>query len=139
MAKDKLQLLADELEQIMDKRAEVEAEYEAQLEPLKEYEKQTRTKLLETLSKKGWKFVKATSGLGFGVTDGKTTFTIKEGREEEALAWAKTEYPSILSIAAPKLAKVLKPMLTIPEFFEKKVGEPHLSVRSNEDDAILKP
>ena len=131
--KDKLQLLADELEQILDKRAEVEAEFAAVLDTIKEYEKQTREKLLETLTNKGWKFVKATSGLGFGITDGKTTFGIKEGYEEAALEWAKTEYPSVLSIAAPKLAKVLKPMLTIPEFFEVKKGEPHLSVRSNDE------
>jgi hypothetical protein len=61
---------------------------------------------------------------------GRKTFTIKKGQEREAIAWAQETYPGLLTINKSDLAKVLKPMLTTPEFFEEKIGEPHLSVRT---------
>lgn len=129
MAKDVLQTLADELEEVMERRAEVEAT----LAPIKEYEEQTREKLLIALKKKGYKFVKTTSGMGFGITSGKTTFGVVEGQEQEALEYVKTEFPAALAINKTTLAKILKPMLTLPKFFEMKEGEPHLTVRGSEE------
>jgi hypothetical protein len=46
--------------------------------------------------------------------------------ESEAMSWAMKEYPGVLSIAAAKLSKVVQPMLEVPEFIERKEGEPHL-------------
>lgn len=135
MAKDKLQQLADELEEVMDFRSRMEAE----IAPIKEREEKIRELLTQSLLKKGFKYVKTTSGLGFGIVDGRKTYTIVKGREQEAIQWAQKDFPGLLAINKPDLAKVLKPMLTIPEFFEEKVGEPHLSVRNNEDEAPLMP
>jgi len=53
--------------------------------------------------------------------------------EDAAIKWAQAAYPSILSVAASKLTKVVQPMLELPEFIERKEGEPHLSVRTTED------
>ncbi len=130
MAKDKLQKLADELEAVMDlKHAAEEA-----LAPYKEKEEAVRAELLDALRKKGYKFVKTTSGLGFGITAGKTTFVVKEGMDEKALEYVKSEYPSALTINKATLNKILKPMLTLPEYFEAREGEPHLSVRGAEEE-----
>lgn len=126
---NKLTALADELEQAMDRREEIEAS----LLPVKEYEEQIRAKLIKELFKVGFDYVKTTSGMGFGIVSGRKTYLIKKGREGEALEWAKENYPSILAISKPDLNKVLKPMLNLPEFFEEKVGEPHLSVRGAEE------
>lgn len=128
MAKDTLQKLADELEETMRKREDIEE----QLEPIKEYEEQIREKLAKGLLQKGFKYIKTTSGIGFGIIDGRKTYIVKKGYEQEALEWAKKEYPSVLSISKTDLGKVLKPMLSLPEFFEEKVGEPYLAVRKAE-------
>lgn len=126
MAKDKLQLAADRLEQVLDQIAEVEAE----LDPLKEEEKLIREELMIGMEKKGYKFVKTTSGLGFGVQERKT-LSIKEGMEKDALEWAKKDYPHILTIAKPMMNKILKPMLELPSFIEESVTK-YISVRSSE-------
>lgn len=130
-----MQTLADDLESILDKKEEVEASYEAVLAPIKEEEDRIRAELLDTMQKKGWKFARATSGLGFGITNGRKTFAIKKGSEAIAVKWALQEYPAILSVSTAKLAQVLKPMLDeLPPFVEEKVGEPFLSVRQQEAD-----
>lgn len=134
MAKDKLQTLADQLEQVMDSRAELEA----QLQPIKDIEESIRAELLAAMAKKGYKSISATSGLGWTVVNGRVSHSIKKGMEAQAIEWATENYPSILSIAAPKLNKVVQPMLELPTFIERKQGEPYLSVRSNEDEAIMK-
>lgn len=131
MAKDRLHKLADELEQVLDQRAEVEAV----LGPIKEREEEIRADLLEAMRKKGYKYVKASSGLGLGVTPGRTTFIVKKGSEQGALEWARKEYPSILSINKPLLANVLGPMLEIPAYFEEKKGAPYLTIRSANDES----
>lgn len=128
--KDKLQQLADDLEQNLDQQEE----FLALLEPFKEKEKQIRADLIDTMQKKGWKFARATSGLGFGITLGRKTFAVKKGLEETALEWAKKNFPSILTLSAPKLAQVIKPMLELPEFIEERMGEPFLTVRQQEAD-----
>lgn len=127
MAKDKLQTLADQLEVVMDKIADIEATFE----PLKEEEKAIREQLMLGMQKKGYRFVKTTSGLGFGVQERKT-LSIKEGMEEQALQWAREEYPHILTVAKPAMNKILKPMLHLPDFIEEQVTK-YLSVRTQEE------
>lgn len=128
--KDKLQQLADDLEKNLDQQEEIIAV----LSPYQEKEKEIRAELMDTMQKKGWKFARATSGLGFGITQGRKTFAVKKGMEETALEWAKTNFPSILTLSASKLAQIVKPMLTPPEFIEEKVGDPYLTVRQQEAD-----
>lgn len=103
------------------------------LTPLEEYEEQVREKIVKGLLKEGFTYIKCSSGMGFGIVQGKKTFAIKKGSEHEALEWAKTNYPSILAINKSDLAKVLKPLLSVPEWFEEKQGDPHLSVRAAEE------
>lgn len=129
MAKNKLQTLADDLEQAMDLCERIEAE----LDPIKERIEKIRGQIVKELLRMGWKSVNATSGLGFGLVDGKKTFFIKKGMEEKALAWIKEHYPAVLSINKADLNKVLKPLLELPDFFEEKVSEPHLAVRTTEE------
>lgn len=129
MAKDKLQTLADELETTMDEREAKEAE----LEPIKEREDQIREELVKGLLKKGFQYIRTTSGLGFGIVQGRKTFMIKAGAEFAAIKWAEENFPGLLTLNKSDLAKVLKPMLEIPPFFEEKVGDPHLSVRTEND------
>lgn len=126
--KDKLQQLADDLENNLDQQEEIQVV----LIPYQEKEKEIRAELMQTMQQKGWKFARATSGLGFGITLGRKTFAVKKGMEETALEWAKTNFPSILTLSAAKLAQVVKPMLELPAFVEEKVGEPFLSVRQQE-------
>jgi hypothetical protein len=128
MAKTILQMLADELEQTVLKRKALEAS----IEPVKEYEEQLRAKLIKELFMKGFQYIKTSSGSGFGIVSGRKTYTIAKGREQEAISWAQSHYPAVLSINKSDLAKVLKPMLTIPEFFEEKMGEAFLQVRASE-------
>ena len=131
MARNKLVELADELEQVMDLRARVEAE----VDPIKEREEKVREMLTKELIKKGFQYIRTTSGLGFGLVAGRTTFAIKKhpGMRERAIEWVKDHYPAALSVASADLNKILKPMLEVPEFFERKQGEPHLSVRTQEE------
>lgn len=126
MAKNQLQTLADELEQVMDEREAKEAE----IEPLKEREDEIREKLVKGLLSKGFQYIKTTSGMGFGIVQGRKTFMIKAGQERAAIEWAQQNYPGLLTLNKSDLAKVLKPALEIPPFFEEKVGDPHLSVRT---------
>lgn len=128
--KNKLQILADELEDILDKREEVEA----LLEPIKEKEAEIRGELVNGMLKQGFKFIRTESGLAFGITDGRTTFKVKKGAEEEAIKWAQENFPSLLSLASAKLNQVVKPMLNPPPFLEKVEGEPFLSVRTTEQE-----
>lgn len=131
MAKNILQTLADELEEVMDKRDNLRAEFEEQDTPLKEREEQIRLELMEDMTKRGWKFVKTTSGMGFGVNE-RTTLSIKEGAEKEAVEWAKENYEHILTVKKPELNKILKPMLEMPKFIERVVTR-YLSVRTTEE------
>jgi hypothetical protein len=126
MAKAKVLSLADELELVMERIAEREEE----LKPLKEREDEIRTQLCDLLLKQGLQFVKTSSGLAFGLVKGRVSFKVVKGREDEAIRWAVKEYPSILSIAAAKLNKVVQPMLELPEFIERTEGDPYLAVRS---------
>lgn len=130
--KDKLQQLADDLEQNLDQQEELKAF----LLPFQEKEAQIRSELMDTMQKKGWKFARATSGLGFGITQGRKTFAIKEGMAEKAVNWAIKSFPALLTLSSSKLAKVVKPMLELPEFIEEKVGEPYLTVRQSEEADI---
>lgn len=127
--KNKLQMLADELEDILDKKAEVEA----LLDPIKEKEDEIRAELVTGMLKQGFKFLKTTSGLSFGVTDGRVTFKVKSGMEPLAIKWASENYPGILSLASAKLNAVVKPMLHQPEFIERVEGSPFLTIRSTND------
>lgn len=128
--KDKLQQLADDLEKNLDQQEEILAV----LSPYQEKEKEIRTELMQTMQQKGWKFARATSGLGFGITHGRHTFAIKKGMEETALEWAKANFPSILTLSASKLAQVVKPMLELPAFLEEKTGDPFLTVHNNSSE-----
>jgi hypothetical protein len=128
-AKTKLQALADALESNM----EVQAELEAQLAPYKEQEEELRAEICEELVKRGLQYVKTTSGLGYGLVKGRVTFAIKKGMEDAGIKWALEAYPSILTVSAAKLNKVVQPMMELPEFIERKEGEPHLSVRTTEE------
>lgn len=130
MRKDALQTTADELEKVLDQIEELNA----LMTPFKDKETELRTKLLETMQKKGYKYVSATSGLGWGITLGRKTFAIKKGMEETALEWAKKNFPSILTLSNPKLNQVVKPMLELPAFIEEKVGEPFLTVHNNSSE-----
>lgn len=122
----KLQRLADGLEETVEMRQRIEAE----LKPIQEREDAQRADLIKELFRVGFDYVKTTSGKGFGIVRGKKTYTIVKGREQDAITWAQKEYPAVLSINKADLGKVLKPMLKIPDFFEEKIGEPHLQVRS---------
>lgn len=128
--KDALQQTADELEKVLDQIEELQA----LMIPFKDKETELRTKLLDTMKKKGYKYVSATSGLGWGITHGRHTYTIKKGMEETAMQWALNDFPAILTISSAKLAQVVKPMLTPPEFVEEKIGDDFLTVRQNEAD-----
>lgn len=128
--KDALQKTADELEKVLDQKEEILA----LLAPFEEKEKELRGTLLETMKKKGYKYVSATSGMGWGITAGRKTFGIKKGMEEVAMQWALKDFPNILTISSPKLTQIVKPMLTPPDFVEEKVGEDFLTVRQNEVD-----
>lgn len=126
--KDAMQQLADDLEKNLDQQEEIKA----LLAPFQEKEKEIRVSLIETMQKKGWKFARATSGLGFGITQGRKTYGIIKGMEEKSMEWATKNFPSILTISAAKLAQVVKPMLELPDFVEEKLGEPFLTVRQQE-------
>lgn len=128
MKKDKLVVLANSLEQAMDELAEAEAA----ITPIKERVESIREELLTNLTKRGLKFAKTDSGLGFGVQERKT-LSIKEGMEADALAWAQKEYPHILTVAKPAMNKILKPMLQLPAFIEESITR-YLSVRTTEAD-----
>lgn len=128
--KDALQSTADELEKVLDQIEELQA----LMTPFKDREVELRTKLLETMKKKGYRYVSATSGLGWGITHGRVTYTIKKGMEETAMKWALSDFPAILTISSAKLAKVVKPMLQQPDFMEENKGEDFLTVRQNEAD-----
>lgn len=130
MAKDILAKSADELETVLDQIEEVKA----LLKPLEEKEEQIRADLLARLLTKGLKYVKTTSGLAFGVTDGRTTFKVKKGMEPLAIQWAQENYPGLLSLASAKLNQVVKPMLHPPGFLEHTIGAPFLSVHSTESN-----
>jgi hypothetical protein len=107
-------------------------ELKAQLEPLQDRGDAIRTELRDYLIKIGRDFTRTSSGLGLGIVKGRVTYAVKKGMEAQALEWAKTEYPSVLSIAAAKVTRVAQPMLELPEFIERKEGLPHLSVRTSE-------
>lgn len=130
MAKNNLQELADKLEEEMDfvDRAEEE------IAPHKEKIDAIRAELVAGLLKQGFQYIKTTSGLGFGIVQGRKTFLIKKGQEAVAIKWAQEAYPGLLTINKADLAKVLKPMLAVPDFFEEKVGEAHLSVRTSDGE-----
>lgn len=128
MAKDKLVTLGDELETLMEKIDEVKT----MLKPLEEEEEKIRAEMCGGLLKKGLKYVRTTSGLSFGLVDGRTSFKVKTGFEEKAIDWAQKNFPSLLTFSSAKLNQVLKPMLNPPDFFEKKEGEPHLAVRTQD-------
>lgn len=127
--KDKLQTLADELEDIMDKKAEVEEV----LRPIEEREAEIRKELAQGLIAKGFQYIKTTSGLGFGIVKGRVMYAVKDGREHEAMQWATENFPGVLTISAARLNKVVQPMLNVPEFIERKEGLPHLSVRTTNE------
>lgn len=133
--KDKLVALADALESCMDVRAELAS----QDLPYKEQEEKLRAEIVQELLSKGLQYVKTTSGLGFGMVRGRTTYDIRQGREQEAIKWALEQYPSLLTISKGDLGKVIKPMLNPPDFVEKKQGDPHLKVSTNEDEAPMLP
>lgn len=123
--------LANELEQIMDERAALEA----QLAPLKEREEAIRAELTIYLQSVGRDYTRTSSGLGLGLVKGRVTYAIKKlpGMKEQAVKWAQEHYPSILTIGAADLNKVAAPLMELPSFLERKEGEPHLSVRNTED------
>lgn len=129
MAKNKLVILADELEEVMDK---IEA-LKADIKSLEEREDEIRAELVKGLLKTGLSYVKTTSGMGFGMVAGRVSWKVKDGQEQQAIQWAIAEFPGLLSIASAKLNKVVQPMLNPPEFVERKEGEPHLAVRTTED------
>lgn len=126
MAKDKLATLADELEMNLYQQEELQAI----MKPLQEKEEIIRSEMVSGLLKKGLKFVRTSSGLGFGMVDGRVSYKVIKGREHEALDWAIKEFPGVLSIAAGKLNSVVQPMLNPPEFIERTQGEPHLAVQN---------
>lgn len=130
LRKNKLLADADELEDIIGRRQELED----QLKTIKEYEDQLRESIVKDLLKKGLQYCKTTSGLGFGMVKGKVSYKVKDGKEQEAIQWAIQEFPGLLSISASKLGKVVQPMMSPPEFIERKQSEPHLSVRVTESE-----
>lgn len=131
--------LANQLEEVMDLRARVEAEYAEHINPLIEKEEQLREDLLKVFIKNRLQHTRSYSGLGFVLVKGKVSVKIKKGRESDALKWAIEEYPSILQPASAKLTKVALPLAELPDFLERVEGEPHIAVRQNEDEAITLP
>lgn len=130
MAKDKLVAYADALEACLD----VQAELEEQLAPYKAEEEKLRAEIVASLLKSGLDWCRTSSGLSFGLVDGKTSFPIKEGREQEAIAYAQKNYPATLSIAMAKWNKIMKPLMELPDFVERRQAGKHLSVRTVEDN-----
>lgn len=129
MKKTKLQLLADALESCMD----VQAELEAQILPYKEQEEHLRAEICQEMIAKGLQYVKTTSGLAYGLVKGRTIFGFKKGMEDAGIKWAMEHNPAILTVSAAKLNTVVKPMLELPDFIERKEGEAHLAVRTSEN------
>ena len=123
--------LANELETVMHQRAEVEE----LLAPIKEREEAIRAELTQYLQKVGRDYTRTSSGLGLGIVKGRITYAIRKlpGMKEAAVQWAMKEYPAILTISAADLNKVVAPLMALPEFIERKEGEPHLSVRTTEE------
>lgn len=137
MAQPKHITLANQLEEVLDLKERVEAEFAEHLDPLIEKEAQLRKALLEVFIKNKIKHTQADSGLGFVLVKGKVGIKIKKGREADALKWALEEYPSILQPSSAKLTRVALPMVELPDFLERTEGEPHIAVRTNEDEAIM--
>ncbi len=129
--------LANQLEEVLDLRAKVAAEFAEIDSPLAEKEEKLREDLLKVFIKNKLQHTRADSGLGFVLTKGKVSIKIKKGREADALKWALEEYPSILQPAAAKLTKVALPMVALPDFLERVEGNPHITIRQNEDEAVL--
>lgn len=129
MAKNKLVTKGDELEGVRDL---IESK-KAELKELEDAEEILYKELLDNMDKQGIEAIRITSGLTFVKIKGRVSFAFKKGHENEGIQWAMQNYPAILSVSAPKLSKVVQPMLNIPEFVERKQGEPYLSVRQNED------
>ncbi len=126
--KDKLAVLATELEKNLDMQESIKAE----LVPLQEVEAKIREELILGMGQRGLRFVRTESGLGFGIQERKT-LSIKEGMEDKAMSWAKENYEHILTISKPAMNKILKPMLEFPDFIEEQVTR-YLSVRQTEAD-----
>lgn len=130
LQKDELVELGDELEVVQDA---IEGK-KAELKELQDLEDKLYGEILPNMQGRGLDMVRTSSGLTYILVSGRKTFTIKKGMEQTAITWAQTNFPGILSINKSDLAKVLKPMLEVPAFFEEKVGEPHLSVRTQNDE-----
>lgn len=118
--------LADQLETILDKKEALKAK----LVPIEEKEEKIRQTIVNSLLANGLQYIKTSSGLSFGIVQGRKTYEIV--KEKEAIEWAQESYPGLLTLRKADLAKVLKPMLSVPPFFAEKVGEPHLAVRTQE-------
>lgn len=128
---DTLTYLANELERVM----EAQEEFKAALEPFKKREEEIREAAIKELKARGHKSTKTDSGLTFVLVDGRITYGIKKvpGMKEAAVKYFMENNPNVLTIGAADLAKVVKPMLTLPEFVEKKEGAPFLQVRGAEE------
>lgn len=131
MAKNKLVKMGDELESVRDY---IETK-KAELKELELAEEVLYKGLLESMDKQGIEAIRISSGLTFIKIKGRVSFSFKKGHENEGIKWAIENYPAILSVSAPKLSKVVQPMLDteLPEFVERKQGEAYLSVRQNEE------
>lgn len=122
--------LANELEQTLNQRAEIEQ----LLVPVIVKEKELRQELAVVLEKVPEEFVLTETGLGFGLVRGKTSFKVMRGKENEALQWAIKKYPSILSINATKFTTVIKPMLKAPSFVERYEAPSHVAIKGTESN-----
>jgi hypothetical protein len=128
MAKNKLQILADELVTVLYQRAEVEVA----LKPIKDREEYLREELAVQMWKKGEDDVATSSGLSWHLNKGRVSFKIKKGMEGEALNWAMENYPSLLSLTAAKVNAVVMPMLNPPPFFDRVEGDPYIAISKTE-------
>ncbi len=120
--------LADELEKVLDQKAEIEAV----LKPIKEREEYLREELAVLMWKKNKDDVATTSGLWWHLNKGRVSFKVKRGMENDALQWAMKEYPSVLSFTAAKLNAVVMPMLNPPPFFDRINGDPYVAISKTE-------
>ncbi len=128
MAQTKLLKLMDELEEV---QGEIEG-VKGELANLEDKEKELYEQIMPAMLKQGLEMARTTSGLTYYINKGRVTYAIQKfpGMKEAAVKWALENFPTILTVGAGDLKKVVEPMLEMPEFVEKKVGDPFLAVRN---------
>lgn len=120
--------LLDELESNLTLQDEIQSE----LDPLQNREKELRGAIVQEALLRGEKHPTTSSGLVFVVKDGRVSYKVRFGKQDEALRYFMENFPGVLAPSAAKVNDVMAPMLTLPTFIERVEGTPTLSLSKTE-------